>query len=130
MFLGQWDFEFYQFMDQWDATEQNGILSLFKLKRIYLYFFSLICLITFTALLFLKTKVSKREQLWEAYLKILHKKGILYRGNFTELEGQILESEWENKELAKMVSVRFQELFYGNQKKEKEIRQLLKRINR
>lgn len=130
MFLGQWDFEFYQFMDQWDATEQNGILSLFKLKRMYLYLFSLICLIAFTALLFLKTKVSKREQLWEIYLKILHKKGILYRGNFTELEEQIQGSKWENKEVAKMVSDRFQELFYGNQNKEKEIRQLLKRINR
>lgn len=130
MFLGQWDFEFYQFMDQWDATEQNGLLSLLKIKKIYLYLFSFLSLITFTALLFLRTTSNRRQLLWESYLKFLQKQGIQYQGNFTELEKQIFRSTWERKEEAKKIADHFQELFYGNQNKEKEIRQLLKKINR
>lgn len=130
MFLAQWDFEFYQFMDQWDATEQNSLLSLLKLKRTYLYFFSLLCFIIFIALLILKPQSNRRQQLWESYLKVLKKQGIHYHGNFSDLTEQILASNWESKENAKNLVNNFQELFYGNQNKEREIRQLLKKINR
>lgn len=130
MFFSQWDFEFYQFMDQWDSTEQSSFFTSFKIQKHHLYFLSLLCFLLLGVFFLQNKRMSKREKLWSNFLTILERNGIFYQGNFSQLQKQIADTNWQHKQTAQELVEKFQILFYGNEGDEKEIVLLLKSIYR
>lgn len=128
--FGQWDFSFYQFMDQWDAIEQIAFFSQFKLTRKKLLWISLVMTMLFALLLLRrKAKHNERQKAWLQFLKLLEKEGIFYSGNFEKLQQELLKSNWVKKEKSLTLLNEFIKLFYADSPNEQLVYQLLKEIN-
>jgi hypothetical protein len=82
--FGQWDFRFYQWLEQTDYYAQEAILEKLRFKRQWLYFLTPILMLTFMGLYTwyltrnrsLKTE-SEQQRKWKAFLKQMKKKGIM-----------------------------------------------------
>lgn len=128
--ISQWDFVFYQFMDQWDAVEQLSFFSQFKITRktLIVLTFVIITLFFFFAL-WKRQRLSPRELLWKKFLKELEQNGISYEGNFELLRTKIQNSGFEKKELALELLEEFIKLFYAEASNEEMITSLMRRFN-
>ncbi|MFA7614621.1 MAG: transglutaminase-like domain-containing protein, partial [Candidatus Caldatribacteriota bacterium] len=129
--FGQWDFSFYQFMDQWDSFEQLSYFSQFKLTRKKLLFLSVFFTLIFCILLLKnKKKYNRRQKAWFEFLKILEKQNIKYEGSFEQLRADLLNGQWINKEKSIELLDEFVKLFYADSKNEAVVYKLLKEISR
>lgn len=110
MWFEQWDFRFYQWLEQMDYHTQDAFLTKMKLKREWL--FSLIPLIMLAFMLFymwyLATRkntetLGKEQELLREFFLRMHKKGIslsrvsveAVRGELTQLEDQSFLLVWD-----------------------------------
>ncbi len=82
--LGQWDFLFYQWLEEIDYNYQATILSKFKVKREWIFSFIPLILVLFMLLYmwFMHQKNSSENEslhheLWNLYIKKMEKKGIM-----------------------------------------------------
>src|SRR5690606_17756159 len=113
--IGQWDFEFYQFMDQWDAIEQLNFFSQFKLTRKSLFLLSGLFLLALIIILIKKKDVKNpRQRLWETYLSLLKKKNVSYSGSFHQLHRDIEKEQIDQKEIYVELLDEFTQLFYND----------------
>lgn len=129
--FGQWDFSFYQFMDQWDSFEQLSFFSQFKLTRKKLLFLSLFFSGIFCVLLLKsKNKFNRRQKAWFEFLKILEKQNIKYEGSFEQLQKELGKSNWIKKDKSIELLNEFVKLFYSDSKNEEAVYKLLKEVSR
>lgn len=97
MWFGQWDFKFYQWLEQMDYHTQDAIFAKFKFKREWL--FSIIPIIMLTFMLFYMWYLSSRkrldetsmhQELWDLFFRKLEKRKIpVSRTSFIETEKEI-----------------------------------------
>lgn len=97
MWFGQWDFKFYQWLEQMDYHTQDAIFAKFKFKREWL--FSIIPFIMLTFMLFYMWYLSTRkrldetslhQELWEMFYRKLEKRKIpVSRVSFIETENEL-----------------------------------------
>lgn len=76
LWLTQWDFKFYQWLEEIDYDQQERLINFFGIKRNWLYFmFFLTLIIFFWAFLNLqKSTISKADLLWSLFFKKFKKK--------------------------------------------------------
>jgi protein-glutamine gamma-glutamyltransferase len=105
--LAQWDFHFYQWLEEMDYYSQDAWLSYLKIKREWL--FSLIPLMMVSFMLiytwFLSNRInqednSPHQNLWNMFYKKMHKKGLRLSRVNMEKSREMLESLKDEKSLA------------------------------
>lgn len=113
LWFGQWDFKFYQWLEQMDYQTQDAIFKKFKFKREWL--FSIIPLIMLVFMLIYMWYLSSKKissdrsfyhELWNLFYKKLEKKGISHsRTSFLATEMEIKkQSDEKVKEVWKELS--------------------------
>lgn len=77
----QWDFKFYQWLDEMDYSGQNALLERIKFKREWLYSFLPLLLAFFMLIYFLSLSLKKKssseiEMLWLLFASKMKKRGL------------------------------------------------------
>lgn len=130
LIIGQWDFVFYQFMDQWDAIEQVSFFSRFRITRGHLFIISLATIsLMFWVLFRRRDKLNERQKQWRLFLSLLNKEGITYNGSFEDLRTQIKKRQWIHQALSLEILDEFMRLFYAEEGNEKSIDLLMRKFN-
>lgn len=104
MWFGQWDFLFYQWLEEMDYHTQEAWLSRLKFKRQWLFSLIPLIMVLFMALYmwFLKKRHDKKElspyqEVWNLFYKKLRKKGI-FLSKISLGESELLLQEFTGPE--------------------------------
>lgn len=105
--FGQWDFRFYQWLEQTDYYAQEAILEKLRFKRQWLYFLTPALMITFIGLYawYLarqrrRESVNNHQKKWRGFLKQMKRKGFnIPLTSVREAEEYILSIEHPEKEI-------------------------------
>jgi hypothetical protein len=84
LWLNQWDFKFYQWLEEMDYYGQEAMLSRFKFKRRWLYTLAPLMIAFFLGLFIWQTRrreetlgMSLHERVWKEFVEKVHAKGLL-----------------------------------------------------
>jgi hypothetical protein len=111
MWMNQWDFKFYQWLEEMDYYGQEAILSRFKFRREWLYTFAPLMICIFVGLFMWQTRrreeslgLTLHERAWKEFGEKLRGKG-LQLIPLSIRENEKLLSSWEHPEREKMSRV-------------------------
>lgn len=111
LWLGQWDFVFYQWLEQMDYQHQEGWIKRFKLKRHWVYSFAIMTLVFFMLLYAWslkreagRDKFSFHQKLWQLFLDKIQSKGLSLRLVSLEESRKQLEV-FQHKDQGKMLKI-------------------------
>jgi hypothetical protein len=112
--IAQWDFKFYQWLEEMDYYGQDALFEKLRFKREWIFTFIPLLLVFFVGIYiwqmtFRNAKLSPHEALWFQFKKKMHKRGInLSLYSLREAEEMILPQDEEVKNTWKqLVDVSF-----------------------
>lgn len=111
MWVNQWDFKFYQWLEEMDYYGQEAMLSRFKFKRRWLYTIAPLLIAFFLGLFIWQTRrreeilgLSLHERVWKEFMEKVHAKGlILIPVSIEENEKRL--SSWNHPEREKVSEI-------------------------
>ena len=106
MWFSQWDFVFYQWLEEMDYQYQETWIRRFNLERTWVYGFAILSLAIFMGIYAWNLKRSGRkqefsiqQQLWHLYLEKLESKGLkLYPVSLDDTRAEILASQLQERD--------------------------------
>lgn len=111
MWFSQWDFKFYQWLEEMDYYGQDAILSKFKFKREWLYTFAPLFIAFFLAMFAWQTRrredtlgLSVHERAWKEFIVKVESKG-LQLVPVSVSENAVKLSSWEHPEREKVTEL-------------------------
>lgn len=137
MWFNQWDFKFYQWLEEMDYYGQEAILSKFKFKREWLYSFAPLLIAFFVGLFVWQTRrreetlgLSVHECAWKEFMAKVESKG-LQLIPVSVSENELKLSSWEHPEREKvteMWNLLVKSSFGGNESDWKIIRKKIRKL--